>query len=54
MPAAANLILPGFSAHVQETKCYNKSSEGKGHLELDSLGFLFHAMPNLVEMGAIM
>lgn len=39
MPVAANLILPGFSAHVQETKCYNKSSEGKGYLGLGSLGF---------------
>jgi hypothetical protein len=54
MPVAANLILPGFSSHVQERKCYNKSGEGKGHLGLDSLGFLFHAMPNLVKIGTRM
>jgi hypothetical protein len=52
MSIAENLILPGFSAHVQKTKCYNKSSNGKGYLRLDSVGSLPRAMPDLVEIDS--
>jgi hypothetical protein len=38
MPVAANLILRAISERVQERNCYNKSSDGKGHLGLDNLG----------------